>query len=268
MRTTYKWISMLLGLAFSGCVSKSEMYVPEGSGPDVQPVSVRYLKSLYTGYPTVVGQEFDLQGVVTANDRFGAYRYTLVVQDSTGGIEIKAGGDMLYAAFPVGQGIVVHCQGLTLGSYGGMVSLGTESDDPRYENDFIPESEFALHLRKTDGMQDIRPFETSVAGLTPRLVGSFVALEGVQFIDEETGLSWSDPETDTNRHIVDGKGDTLVVRTRCGADFALRVLPRGSGTIEGILGYFNRSYQLRVINPKNVIMDSPRITPEKNLLKK
>ena len=48
------------------------------------------------------------------------------------------------------------------------------------------------------------------------------------------------------------------MRTSRYARFADDVLPIRSGYVEGILGWFNNSYQLRVIDARNVIMESPR----------
>ena len=112
-------------------------------------VSIAHVKSLYRGYPLRIDDEVEIRGVVTANDSYGAYRYTLVVQDKTGGIEIKAGGDELYTLYPIGQEIRIRCQGLVLGDYGGVVSLGVVSEDAAYENGFIPEAERSRYLKKT-----------------------------------------------------------------------------------------------------------------------
>lgn len=101
------------------------------------------------------------------------------------------------------------------------------------------------------------PYPPTHCGSLDR-VGTYVAFEEVQFIDAEIGLSWSEAETDTDRHLVDRSGDTLLVRTSRYADFADWILPSGSGYIEGILGYFNGTCQLKVVVPKNVVMESPR----------
>jgi hypothetical protein len=50
----------------------------------------------------------------------------------------------------------------------------------------------------------------------------------------------------------------LVVRTSRYADFAHRILPSGSGYIEGVLGYFNGTYQLRVCDDQKAMMYEPR----------
>ena len=71
-------------------------------------------------------------------------------------------------------------------------------------------------------------------------------------------LAWCDEDSDSNRHLVNPEGDTLLVRTSRYARFADDALPVGSGYVEGILVWFNNSYQLRVIDARNVIVESSR----------
>ena len=88
----YRLISCCLLLLLAGCVSKNGFDRDDGESPGGDPVSVAYLKSLYRGYPLRVTDDVELRVVVTANDAYGAFRNTLVVQDATGGIEVKVGG--------------------------------------------------------------------------------------------------------------------------------------------------------------------------------
>ena len=255
---------MLVG---AGCVGKTEFHPDTPSGGGGEPgegtavVSVRYLKTAYTGYPTPVTKDWEVPGVVTANDRYGSFPNALVVQDGTGGIEIKVSGDELMLAFPIGQRVSVWCQGLVLGGYGGWVSLGTASANPVYQNGFIPQDEIPVRLRKREGIEAMRPDTLRIAELEAVHVGCFIAFENVQFVDGELESAWCDSDADSDRHLVDERGDTLLVRTSRYARFATRPLPAGSGYLEGILGWFNKSYQLRVIDARNAVMDSPRFIP-------
>lgn len=107
---------LLFGILCIGCVEKSDPYPDPSQGGDGEPgagtalVSISYLKGYYTGYPTPITKDWELQGVVTANDRYGTFPYGLVVQDATGGIEIKLSGDDLFLTYPIGQPIRIRCQ--------------------------------------------------------------------------------------------------------------------------------------------------------------
>lgn len=263
---TRKYIMLICfgAILLSGCVSKTRV---DGdalgsllSGTTV--MSVQDFKSLYRGYALTITNDIELQGVVIANDLFGSYPYMLVVADASGGIEIKISGEELYTVFPVGQEITVRCQGLALGDYGGVSQLGVQSKDPDYQTGWIPTSGLAAHFVKRDKIiVDVLPAIVTIRELLPKQVCTFIALEDVQFIDEELSLRWCEEETATTRHLIDRRGDTLEVRTVAGAMFANDMLPSGSGTVKGILSYFNRKYQLRVFSPKSVRMTEPRFVP-------
>lgn len=56
------------------------------------------------------------------DDRSGNYYKTLVIQDATGGIEVKFDG-YLYNQFPVGRQVYIKCKGLVLTDYAGLTQL-------------------------------------------------------------------------------------------------------------------------------------------------
>lgn len=248
-------------LLLAGCTQKTDV-VPGAGGEDGpaqgKVVSVAYLKTLYRGYPLVIADNIAVKAIVTANDRYNNFPRTLVVQDSTGGVEIKISGNGLYAGFPEGRTVQVSCRGLTLADYGGMLSLGLESNDPRYENGYIPGDQVDAYIYKYETVQNIEPREVHIATITDSDVGRFVSLRDVQFIDQEYLLKWCEAGMSTDRTITDRQGNRLTVRTNAAASFAHFQLPSGSGYIEGILSVFAGKYQLRVVREKFVVMEEPR----------
>ena len=102
---TYRAIEWsLAALALAGCVEKHAFVADDGPlpvPPGTTGVSVARLLSEYRGYPSEVKDDWQLDVVVTANDRFGSFRNALWVRDSTGGIQIKVSGDELFLDFPV-----------------------------------------------------------------------------------------------------------------------------------------------------------------------
>ena len=58
--------------------------------------SVAYLKSLCDGKSSVaIAQDITIRGFVTANDLYGEFHRTIVVEDASGGISIAAEGSPL-----------------------------------------------------------------------------------------------------------------------------------------------------------------------------
>ena len=165
---TYRAIEWsLAALALAGCVEKHAFVADDGPlpvPPGTTGVSVARLLSEYRGYPSEVKDDWQLDVVVTANDRFGSFRNALWVRDSTGGIQIKVSGDELFLDFTVGQPLRVRCQGLVLGDYAGEVSLGATSDDPAYPNGFIARDDRTYYLKPYGEPGEALPDTATFAG--------------------------------------------------------------------------------------------------------
>ena len=230
--------------------------------PAVAPkkVSIAYLKSLYIDTPVVVAKNICIEGKVTSSDRWGHFYHTLVVEDATGGIPVMVDMEDYGGEYPVGAMLTIKCNSLLLESYGGVIRLCTRNvGDPAYTSVPIPRQTFGA-LAARDPARDGReaPATLSLGDAAPRYISCFVSFRDVQFADEERFSSWGDPDADVDRHLVDREGRRLIVRVSRHFEHALWMLPPGSGYIEGILSYFNGSYQLVVIDGHCADMESPR----------
>lgn len=235
---------------------------PSGTGP-IQPpmdadVSIAFLKSKYAGHPVVISDDLRIAGTVVSTDRYGNYHKTVAIVDQTAGIELRVDMEEIFNLLHPGYKVVVHCNSLTLGAYGGLVQLGS-AGSPGYETGYIGEAAFAGHLQVTGKAEEAPVAERlTIAELAPRYLSCLVRISGVQFSDSELESNWSGDDADADRILEDGGGNTLIVRTSFRADFAHEPLPAGSGYIEGILSWFNDHYQLRVVDPRKVKMTGER----------
>ncbi len=136
-------LSVLLALS-AGCDRATE---PQFTVcPPESQHSVAYLKSLCDGKSSVaITQEITIRGFVTANDLYGEFYRTIVVEDTSGGIAIAAEGAPLADLFPFGIVANVRCNGLTLCDYGGKIRLGTTPGDNGAG--CIPREELARYIR-------------------------------------------------------------------------------------------------------------------------
>ena len=255
-------ISLLALAALAGCRPAS--VIPSSDDPDdpnipgprgEQTVSIAFLKTLYNGAPVRITGEYRISGAVISDDGEGNFHKTLVLDDGTGGIEIRLDMEEIFKTFMIHTRVAVRCNGLWLGSYGGTLQIGAEPFED-FQTQPLSEVETAEHLYGDNEFYgEVRAHTLTFGELSQRRISTFVAFEGVSFIDEERGLSWAEtearaenpePPSSTNRHLVDAAGDTLRGRTSRYARFARWPLPQGAGRIEGVLGYFNGVYQLVV----------------------
>ena len=260
------FVSLLVALWFVACREPNSLeYEPE---EHPERVSVAYLKSFYRTAPVRVDRALRIEGRIVANDFNGNLHNELCVADSTGGIIVRLDADRLYRRFAKGAQVAVRCNGLWLGSSGGTIELGA-APAGEYEVDPIPTEDIGLYL-STDSTNQIeltaRPL--TIAECVPEYVSTLVRIERVQFVEEELPLGWCDMVIDpltgeptavaTVRHLVDSRGDTIDVYTSPYADFVRLPLPSGSGSIEGLLSYFNRRYQLRILNSYHIALTDAR----------
>lgn len=252
--------SRVLGIAvlmlLCGCSSGGRPGIeipPEVPDTDI---SIAYLKSMYAGDPVTIKGNYRVKGAVVSTDRYGNYYKTIAVQDDTGGIEIKIDNEKLFTIYRPGDIVEVHCNGLTLGSYGGVVQLGTAPADG-YETGYMDGGTASVHIRITGVAESLPVVETAIPRITAGMVSCRIGLRNVQFCDDCAGETWGGEEI-MERELTDIAGNRLRVRVSPHATFAWWALPVGRGSIEGILSYFNGEYRLVVVSIYDVAMSGER----------
>lgn len=249
-------ISLLL---FAGCDRASEPgYGKDGPEPP-PPHTVAYLKSLCDGKASVqVTQDITLRGFVTANDLYGEFYKTLVVEDASGGIAIAADHTSLSDDYPFGILATVRCNGLTLYNYGGKILLGTTPSENGVGR--IPRAELSRYLRTEQPAGEThRAAPLSFDEVAARHIDTRVRFDNVHFTEASTWCD-TDPETrrvvTTERTIADAEGREFIVRTAGTCVYAKEPLPQGTGSLYGIIDYFDGKFTLRVTNREAVFSDS------------
>ena len=195
-------------------------------------VTIAALKSRCTGAQAAVTEDITIEGVVTGNDLYGEFYKTLVVEDTSGGISIAVDATELYVDYPVGTAVTIHCNGLFLCDYGGKVMLGTRPTDEYAGPGRIPQAEAALYLRRKQAeTRPLRPRTFTFGEVDMRHTDTYVHFEGVRFVQQG---NWCDPDPETGRPAT--------------CTYATEPVPQGTGSVYGIIDYFNGKYTLRIAN--------------------
>lgn len=249
MRQTATMLLLAAAATLSACDRSTELRF-EGEPEGISTIAA--LKALCTGDHAAVTGDISVKGVVTGNDLYGEFYKMLVVEDASGGIAIAIDGTELHVDFPVGAAVSVHCNGLVLCDYGGKIELGTLPSDDYAGAGRIPRVELARYLRH-DGEQvnPLRPKTLTFGEVGMQHVDTYIHFEGVRFAD--TG-NWcdTDPATGrpvtTERRLEDASGQGFIVRTAATCAYATEPVPQGTGSVYGIIDYFNGKYTLRITN--------------------
>ena len=184
---------------FTGDYGKADVYTPVTLTPNT---TILELKKLYTtpGTPVTISDDIVIGGQVISEDRSGNVYKSLYIQDETGGIELKLGKNGLYNDYKLGQWVYVKCSGLTLGAYNGMVQLGWESNDSKYETSYI-EVQYIIdtHIFRGEIGTPVAAKKVVEADLLKEEnVGCYVELDGLTYSDKIFLLVYIDPNKDTS----------------------------------------------------------------------
>lgn len=245
-------LSLQLSLLFLlGGIAGCDRTTPiDGEEPGPGLCSIAALKAESRGEATPLRREITVQGVVTANDRYGEFARQIVLEDASGGIVVGLEAAELYRRYPVGMRLTLFCNGLTLYDYGGRPELVADPAGP-YGPTGIRADDFARHLHPAAGTGTAPlPALRRIDELDAAAIDTFVRLEGVRFLD--AGASWCDRDPETGRTlatehtIVDRAGRTLTVRAPSSLRYADEMIPAGEGALCGIVGCFAGRYSLRV----------------------
>ena len=258
---------------FSGCIDKSFTDIE----PRIDSTSIKAnttIAELKSAYPGELVKLTDttfykrdsiiIEGVVISDDQAGNFYKSIVIQDATGGIEVKLDKTTLYNDYKRGQRVIVICNDLYLGDYGGLTQIGSTFTENGYRQIGGIEGDIMInkHLyRKGKTLVPVTPLTLLPNMLTTNNFSKLVKVNNVQF----TTLSL--PGTNNRLTFADKAGGesidhyistcpssftNLVVRSSGYAKFANDTIPSKNGSIVGILSYYNGTYQLIVRDLKDI----------------
>jgi hypothetical protein len=259
-------LAFLLAISLVACV-KTEFDQPPtgGDGKDIPTnTTIADLKTRHetSGSYDLITEDLVIGGVVTIDDRTGNYYKTIVIQDSTGGIEIKFSNGYLYNRYPVGRKIYIRCKGLMLTDYNNLIQMvgGVIQENGQFTEIGVTENQERDNFVRGFLGAAPTPRVVGISQLNASMVSTLITIEGVQFAKLDTAQTWADAPTLTsvNRTIENCGGIQLLVRTSGFADFAILKTPTGKGSITGVLGVFGSDYQLYIRDTSDVQMKEAR----------
>lgn len=246
--------ALLLATLFIACV-KTDFDDPPvgGDGQDIPTnTSIRDLKKLHIGSGTYdkITEDLVIGGIVVMDDRSGNYYKTLVIQDSTGGIEVKFNDGYLYNRYPVGRKMYIRCKDLILTDYNGLIQLtGSTVQENGVPTD-LGITELQEREKIVRGFLGVAPAPKVIGlnQLSNDLVSTLIQIDAVQFVTCDAGRTYAEPvsKSSLNRILEDCNGRELILRTSGFADFVASKTPLGKGTIVGVLGKYQSDYQLYI----------------------
>lgn len=210
---------------------------------------------------TEIEEDLIITGNVVANDESGNFYKQLVIQDETGGIQVRLDAIGLFNEFPIGRKIAIRCQGLFISDYNGLPQLssvtGTGVD---LTSIAIPEPLIPEFVFNTSETEPIAAKEININENSSSLINTLVRYDDVQFTVGSAAKPLADiiNQFSVNHDLEDCNERTMLVRTSGFASFANEFTPTGKGSITGVLSVFRGDYQLLIRDFSEISMQGER----------
>lgn len=271
--------AVVVTAGFSSCQDDIDTPAPVVPEADVEAnISILDLKTRFwsddTNYadsiydPDDESHRFIIKGRVISSDKEGNIFKSIVIQDETAALAFSVDSYNLYLNYRRGQEVVIDVTGMTIGKYAGLQQIGHKSwyaDRKTWQVSFMAFQQFSEHT-ELNGMPSYASIDTLVAntfsdipsdteGLR-KYQSQLVRFKNVYFADggqKNFSVYHTKVNEEQNRTLVDREGNTRTVRTSGYATWCEKRLPAGNIDLVGILGYYNDSWQILMLDYEGVI---------------
>ena len=202
---------------------------------------------------TADGDSIYLRGRVISSDITGNLYKQLVLRDETAALSFSVNLNDVYRNYPYGAEVVVNVTGLYAGMNSNYFITGSQEAGYGYPRS-IAEEAFKL-AAGPDGWPDssaviatpvdidfLNTIRSDAAG-RQEWQSQLVTVDGVSF--ETPGQEFAPTSSRTeSRYVRDASGNRLILRFSGRSSFAHRIIPTGTGSVTGILSFYNNDWQL------------------------
>ncbi|MCZ4317652.1 DUF5689 domain-containing protein [Aequorivita viscosa] len=268
---------ILLGLLVIACVQDDDYKIPEINveEPNVDVnENIISIKERYRGYEPKIIEAGDgsnralyIEAYVVSSDETGNIYKSLIIQDKpenpTAGVAISTNATDLYTKYEPGRKIYFRVDGLYIGQYAELPTIGIQDGDEIGRINIDDFEERILRSTETDSLvpQLVTIAEAVDNDNNVALLNTLVKFENVQFPDGLAGVAhYANPDNTygVNRDVENCEGELIFLRTSGFADFKAILLPEGNGTLTAILSRFNNDVQLFIRDIDDVQMEGER----------
>ena len=204
-----------------------------------------------------------LKAVVVSSDEGGNYYKSMVIQDSTGGVELELDMNGLYNTYPVGQKVVIVLNGLVIGDYHHLPQIGWIYNGNQVGR--INSLFFDKYIIK-DGLPSLKNVPKPLTNneidfSSEKDINKLVRLENVIFKENAIGnpLAYNDFTTEwiIKVPLANGKEQEVTVRTSNYAKFRNTIIENKQYNLTGILTVYvsgnKTTYQLMIRTKEDIV---------------
>lgn len=258
---------MLIILLLTSCVKNNDFDTPDSclAGQLTANTNYQKVKELFIEEPVRIQEDLILEGIVTSSDQAGNFFGTLHFQDAAlnpeEGFQIDIDLRDYHLRFEVGETIFIKLKGLYLGrsqetyklgglftTAGGTLAVGR-----------LPGNLVAQHIISScKPKSEIVPQTVTMETINSSHINTLITLTDVQIGPADMCKTYAEEATVTQRKLEDCNGNQIELVNSGYSDFQSQILPAGSGTVTGILGYHSGNYQITIRHTDDLDLNQPR----------
>lgn len=207
-----------------------------------------------------------MEGYVISSDEAGNFFEELVLQDKpenpTAGIVVQIDVNPLFTIYEFGRKVYVKLDGLSVAIENGVIQIGRR-DGNQIEK--IAASQMSKYIIRTTEIAEIIPLKIDISEFSGEKENLYIQLDNIQFnrnevlFNPKTFASEDGDQFDGERLLESCTSNrTFVLSTSTFSDFKFLQLPKGSGSLSGILtrDFYDDFYTVYVNSPEDIVFES------------
>ncbi len=248
------WFIMLLGAMSFSCVTDRTFETSQSDCNIELIANTTYaeVKALYNDATLQIHEELIIEGYIISSDQAGNFFSALHFQDSpqnpTEGFQIEIDQRDSHLFYPKGSKIYIRLKGLYLGKSKDVFKIGgVFTSFGNISVGRLPTTVVNEHIfLSCDDNVIIKPTQISIDEISEKHTNTLIELNSIEVIAEDQDKIFADAREKSERTLIDCNGDEIVLLNSGFSDFQDEILPRGNGTITGVLKRENDDYHMVV----------------------
>ena len=201
------------------------------------------------------GSHYVIAGRIVSSDKAGNIYKNLMIEDETAGLTVAVDKTKLYQDYKIGQMLTIDCTGLYIGGYGNCMQLGGEPQPGKEQPGRVDEEIFTAHSFVYGFPEAVAPQVVTIPEIDAArkdnvsflaMQSRLVKFENMEF--ETPGEPLAVQGSSTSRYAFDENGNRLQLYNSGQSTIWANTLPSGKGDIVGILSFYNKDWQLLLID--------------------
>ena len=220
--------------------------------------------NLYDEETIQIQEDLIIEGYVISSDEAGNFFGVLHFQDDyqhpTEGLQIELDIRDSHLFYPIGSKVFIKLKGLYLGKSKGVYKIGgVFSSFGNVSVGRLPAPIVNQHIFiSCEQAKELAPTSISLQDSLLRFKNTLVQIEQIEFSSAELMETYAVKEQETDRILIDCLDKEIVLRNSGYSDFQNINLPKGSGSITGVLLQENDDYFLVVRDTNDLKFDKER----------